>query len=259
MSPGWREAEACVACSRLSAPRRAVSLQRGAAAGGNVRIARARAARRSIVITICQNRWRSAILKSRCTTRPVIARAASVCRSGRPGRPGGILFVGDTLFAGSIGRTDLPGGDYDTLMRSIKSVLFAFGDDAAVYPGHGPATTIGRERRTNPFLRSVKLHPAHFKAVAFASVAELIRLPFTNVPFVLSRSLTWRASFAGGELAMKPRHQRRVEDEFRAGGAADGLHRILSGRRKVARSGADSSASRIHIYLFFSERARASF
>jgi len=62
------------------------------------------------------------------------------------------LFVGDTLFAGSIGRTDLPGGDYDTLMRSIRTVLFSFGDDAKVYPGHGDATTIGQERRTNPFL-----------------------------------------------------------------------------------------------------------
>jgi hydroxyacylglutathione hydrolase len=62
------------------------------------------------------------------------------------------LFVGDTLFAGSIGRTDLPGGDLDTLIRSITTVLFAFGDEASVYPGHGPDTTIGHERRTNPFL-----------------------------------------------------------------------------------------------------------
>jgi len=63
------------------------------------------------------------------------------------------LFVGDTLFAGSIGRTDLPGGDYATLMRSIRDVLFAFGDGAIVHAGHGPDTTIGRERATNPFLR----------------------------------------------------------------------------------------------------------
>jgi len=62
------------------------------------------------------------------------------------------LFVGDTLFAGSIGRTDLPGGDYATLIDSIQRVLFAFGDAALVYPGHGPTTTIGKERRTNPFL-----------------------------------------------------------------------------------------------------------
>jgi glyoxylase-like metal-dependent hydrolase (beta-lactamase superfamily II) len=62
------------------------------------------------------------------------------------------LFVGDTLFAGSIGRTDLPGGDYATLIASIRNVLFAFGDEARVHPGHGPSTTIGTERRTNPFL-----------------------------------------------------------------------------------------------------------
>jgi glyoxylase-like metal-dependent hydrolase (beta-lactamase superfamily II) len=71
---------------------------------------------------------------------------------GRRGEPGKDLFVGDTLFAGSIGRTDLPGGDYETLLRSITEVLLAFGDDARVYSGHGPQTTIGHERRTNPFL-----------------------------------------------------------------------------------------------------------
>jgi glyoxylase-like metal-dependent hydrolase (beta-lactamase superfamily II) len=62
------------------------------------------------------------------------------------------LFVGDTLFAGSIGRTDLPGGNHDTLLDSIRRVLFAFPDGTIVHPGHGPSTTIGRERRTNPFL-----------------------------------------------------------------------------------------------------------
>jgi glyoxylase-like metal-dependent hydrolase (beta-lactamase superfamily II) len=62
------------------------------------------------------------------------------------------LFVGDTLFAGSIGRTDLPGGDAEVLLRSIRLVLFAFPDDTIVHPGHGPDTTIGEERRSNPFL-----------------------------------------------------------------------------------------------------------
>src|SRR4051794_23222413 len=57
---------------------------------------------------------------------------------GKAGVPGNTLFVGDTLFAGSIGRTDLPGGDYATLMHSIRTVLCAFGDEAEVYPGHGP-------------------------------------------------------------------------------------------------------------------------
>ena len=73
---------------------------------------------------------------------------------GTRGETGKDLFVGDTLFAGSIGRTDLPGGDYATLIGSIRTTLFAFGDDARVYPGHGPATTIGQERRTNPFLQT---------------------------------------------------------------------------------------------------------
>jgi glyoxylase-like metal-dependent hydrolase (beta-lactamase superfamily II) len=73
---------------------------------------------------------------------------------GRRGARGQDLFVGDTLFAGSIGRTDLPGGDYATLIASIRTVLFAFGDDAVVHPGHGPDTTIGIERRTNPFLQA---------------------------------------------------------------------------------------------------------
>lgn len=64
------------------------------------------------------------------------------------------LFVGDTLFAGSIGRTDLPGGDAATLLHSIRDVLLGFPDDTAVHPGHGPDTTIGRERNGNPFLVS---------------------------------------------------------------------------------------------------------
>jgi hydroxyacylglutathione hydrolase len=62
------------------------------------------------------------------------------------------LFVGDTLFAGSIGRTDLPGGDYARLIESIRTVLFSYPDDTPVHSGHGPDTTIGIERRTNPFL-----------------------------------------------------------------------------------------------------------
>jgi hydroxyacylglutathione hydrolase len=65
------------------------------------------------------------------------------------------LFVGDTLFAGSIGRTDLPGGDTLTLMKSIREVLFKFPDESQVYSGHGPVTTIGHEKRTNPFLLAV--------------------------------------------------------------------------------------------------------
>lgn len=63
------------------------------------------------------------------------------------------VVSGDVLFQSSIGRTDLPGGDHDTLIRSIKEQLLTLGDDVRVYSGHGPETTIGRERRMNPFLR----------------------------------------------------------------------------------------------------------
>jgi glyoxylase-like metal-dependent hydrolase (beta-lactamase superfamily II) len=72
--------------------------------------------------------------------------------------PGGIslvtdkmVFVGDTLFAGSIGRTDFPGGDDEGLLRHVRNKIFTLGDDVVVYPGHGPQTTVGRERKTNPF------------------------------------------------------------------------------------------------------------
>ena len=71
---------------------------------------------------------------------------------GRKGTAGNELFVGDTLFAGGIGRVDLPGGNYETLMRSITEVLFPLGDAAVVHSGHGADTTIGRERKTNPFV-----------------------------------------------------------------------------------------------------------
>ena len=66
-----------------------------------------------------------------------------------------VIFGGDCLFAGSIGRTDLPGGDYDTLIRSIIEVLLPFGDDFTVYSGHGDDTTIKQEKLTNPFLNGV--------------------------------------------------------------------------------------------------------
>ena len=73
--------------------------------------------------------------------------------------PGGIslytdenVFVGDTLFEGSIGRTDFPGGDYNTLISSIQKKLFVLGDDVKVFPGHMGNTTIGKEKRFNPFL-----------------------------------------------------------------------------------------------------------
>jgi hydroxyacylglutathione hydrolase len=63
------------------------------------------------------------------------------------------LVAGDTLFAGSIGRTDLPGGSFDKIMRSIHTKVLALPDETTVVPGHGPKTTIGQERETNPFLQ----------------------------------------------------------------------------------------------------------
>jgi len=73
--------------------------------------------------------------------------------------PGGIsikldevVFTGDTLFAGGIGRTDLPEGSEEALLRSIREKLFSLGDEVVIYPGHGPESTIGEERRSNPFL-----------------------------------------------------------------------------------------------------------
>jgi hydroxyacylglutathione hydrolase len=68
------------------------------------------------------------------------------------GRSGDVLFSGDLLFAGSIGRTDLPGGDYPTILRSLARVCLTLPDETLVLSGHGPQTTIGAERRTNPFL-----------------------------------------------------------------------------------------------------------
>ena len=64
-----------------------------------------------------------------------------------------LLVAGDTLFAGSIGRTDLPGGNYEQIIDSIHTRLLALPDETKVVPGHGPASTIGAERRSNPFLR----------------------------------------------------------------------------------------------------------
>lgn len=70
------------------------------------------------------------------------------------------VIGGDALFRGSIGRTDLPGGDLPTLLRSIRDELLTLDDDFVVYPGHGPETTIGEERRSNPFLREDELRRA---------------------------------------------------------------------------------------------------
>ena len=72
------------------------------------------------------------------------------CPDAADGR--GVVFTGDALFAGGIGRTDFPGGDYDLLAKSIRERLLTLPPETVVYPGHGPASTVGEEARTNPFL-----------------------------------------------------------------------------------------------------------
>ncbi|HEX2289449.1 MAG TPA: MBL fold metallo-hydrolase, partial [Pseudonocardiaceae bacterium] len=66
-----------------------------------------------------------------------------------------LLVSGDTLFAGSIGRTDLPGGDHEQMLTSLQNKILVLDDETVVLPGHGPQTTIGRERATNPFLHGL--------------------------------------------------------------------------------------------------------
>ena len=74
----------------------------------------------------------------------------SVCLVGP-----GVALTGDVLFAGSIGRTDLPGGDFEMLIGSIERELLTLPDHTILYSGHGPETTVGRERQTNPFLKGL--------------------------------------------------------------------------------------------------------
>jgi len=79
-----------------------------------------------------------------------------ITAQGKSKIDGGVLFSGDLLFAGSIGRTDLPGGDYPTILRSLARVCLSLPDETVVLSGHGPQTTIGTERRANPFLAGLK-------------------------------------------------------------------------------------------------------
>jgi hydroxyacylglutathione hydrolase len=118
---------------------------------------------------------------------------------GKVDQPGRELFVGDTLFAGSIGRTDLPGGDYATLMRSIRSVLFAFPDETIVHAGHGPDTSIGDERRTNPFLtgassRLIGLFVQAVGALLMASLCAVLLRTVRKDP-LMYWSIGWVALF----------------------------------------------------------------
>lgn len=68
-------------------------------------------------------------------------------------REKGIVFVGDLIFRGGVGRTDLPGGDFDILAESIQNRIYVMEEETVLYPGHGPETTVGHEKRSNPFVR----------------------------------------------------------------------------------------------------------
>lgn len=74
-----------------------------------------------------------------------------LCEERRPAK----VFVGDVIFAGSIGRTDFPDGDFPKLVQGIQEKLFRLSDETELYPGHGPPTTVGKEKRSNPFVRAV--------------------------------------------------------------------------------------------------------
>ena len=87
----------------------------------------------------------------------VVLRLAGDEVDGEAGAP--LLLSGDVLFAGSIGRTDLPGGSWEAMQLSLSTVILPMADETVVLPGHGPATTIGRERTSNPFLQDLSTPP----------------------------------------------------------------------------------------------------
>jgi glyoxylase-like metal-dependent hydrolase (beta-lactamase superfamily II) len=91
-------------------------------------------------------RFGNTVLKAIFTPGHSPGEVSFFCEKGR------FLIAGDVLFFQSIGRTDLPGGDFNTLIASIKDKVFPLGDDVSVYPGHGPSTSVGYERDNNPFL-----------------------------------------------------------------------------------------------------------
>ena len=96
-------------------------------------------------------------LESHPTPPPVSAQGKSKTDTAGGSDPVDVLFSGDLLFAGSIGRTDLPGGDYPTILRSLARVCLTLPDPTVVLSGHGPQTTIGTERRGNPFLAGLSV------------------------------------------------------------------------------------------------------
>ena len=208
--------------------------------------------------------------RASCITRRGTARAACACRSAAAARAGMDLFVGDTLFAGSIGRTDLPGGDYETLMRSITDVLLPLGDDARVHratgrtrrsaTSGGPTRSCwsGRRRRRGrdaaageqparrllrPGATANSIRPTRERVAAGQQSACVTRLAVHERAVGAVEVLDQHAVVLQGEPAVEARDQRRVEDEVGARGAA---HRLDGAGQQpehegVGASGVDSS------------------
>ena len=107
-----------------------------------------------------------------------------------------VIFAGDTLFAGSIGRTDLPGGDSEQMMASLRDTILTRDDSAVVLPGHGPTTTIGRERASNPFLQDLDVPGPG--TVAVTAVAPRTFAAPKGVPEYYAAGL--------GRVRARPRH-----------------------------------------------------
>jgi hypothetical protein len=187
---------------------------------------------------------------------------------GKAGENGKDLFVGDTLFAGSIGRVDLPGGDMDTLLASIRNVLFAFGDAAIVHPGHGPDTTIGRERRTNPYVAeahlALRFQSRTSRLRAFSSTRPTRRRsPDASVAFLIALVVHERAVRARRvhhldavcrrrQPAVESRHQRASTMKSARGARPTVLMAPLRSRN-VNPSSVGSERCRIHMAAYLTE------
>jgi glyoxylase-like metal-dependent hydrolase (beta-lactamase superfamily II) len=145
--PAWIHPEDRVL---LSDPMRAFSAEVGQLFGGRVELREPRAVRLLTDGTVLE----LAGLNFTVDHTPGHTRGSVTFRSVT-GDGQGLLLAGDTLFAGSIGRTDLPGGDHQQMLASLKNKILVLDDATTVLPGHGPTTTIGRERATNPFLQGL--------------------------------------------------------------------------------------------------------
>lgn len=139
----------------LSDPMKGISLQGGALFGGSLEMREPAEVRELADGTVLD----LAGLSITVDHTPGHTRGSVIFRSDLD-EGGRLVFAGDTLFAGSIGRTDLPGGDMRTMLDSLRGKLLTLDDETVVLPGHGGSTTIGRERASNPFLTGLEPQPA---------------------------------------------------------------------------------------------------